>query len=73
MKERSEVIQAAIDKAGGLIKLAQKLQLAPSTVSEWRRVPGERVLSVERATGGLVTKEMLRPDLYPVEDVDAER
>lgn len=32
-----------------------------------RRVPAERVLSLEAATHGLVPKHRIRPDLYPPE------
>lgn len=65
MNHRPVVIQNAIDAAGGLVALAVALQLAPSTVSEWRRVPAERVIAVERITG--VPRTELRPDLYPEE------
>jgi len=45
-------------------------------VSNWDRVPAERVLSVESATG--VARSVLRPDLYNAasdapDDVDAAR
>ena len=32
-----------------------------------RRVPAERVIEIESATGGQVTRHELRPDLYPKE------
>jgi DNA-binding transcriptional regulator YdaS (Cro superfamily) len=31
------------------------------------KVPAERVLSIESATDGAVTRHELRPDLYPTE------
>ena len=46
-------------------KLAVELGITHSAVSQWRRVPAERVLAVERLTG--VSRHDLRPDLYPQE------
>jgi DNA-binding transcriptional regulator YdaS (Cro superfamily) len=45
--------------------LARALGLNKSTVSRWDaiRVPAERVLEVEKATG--IPRQALRPDLYP--------
>jgi DNA-binding transcriptional regulator YdaS (Cro superfamily) len=65
MNGRPTIIQDAINQAGGLVVLARHLGLAPSTVSEWSRVPAERVLEIERVTG--VSRHLLRPDIYPVE------
>lgn len=42
--------------------LAPKIGLTPQAVSLWRRVPAERVVAVEAATG--IPRERLRPDLY---------
>lgn len=56
---------------GSQVALAKALKLPgknPSmTVSNWkeRGVPAERVLDIERATKGFVTRYELRPDLYP--------
>lgn len=33
-----------------------------------KRVPAERVLQIERATEGAVTRYEMRPDLYPIEE-----
>lgn len=46
--------------------LAEPLRVTQSAVSQWlaSRVPAERVLDVERATGGAVTRFELRADLY---------
>lgn len=58
-----------IDKAaqvvGGRAALARALGITSQAVYKWRRVPAERVIDVERATRGLVTRHELRPDLYP--------
>ena len=76
---RDEGLNRAIDAAGGVAQLARKIGLAQPSVSNWNRVPAQRVVAVEAATG--VSREQLRPDLYSelaVEDaaidpVDAAR
>jgi DNA-binding transcriptional regulator YdaS (Cro superfamily) len=45
--------------------LASLLGITPQAVSQWRHVPAARVLAVERATKGAVSRFQLRPDLYP--------
>ncbi len=62
---RDTALARAIDEAGGVAKLAAALKISSQAVSQWRRVPAERVLEVERATGGRVTRHALRPDIYP--------
>lgn len=61
----TDAIQAAIDKAGGTVRLAEKLGARQSLVSMWKnrgRIPAERVLEVERLTG--VSRHQLRPDVF---------
>ncbi len=47
--------------------LARAIGVPPPLVSQWvngvRRVPAERCPAIERATGGLVRCEELRPDV----------
>ena len=38
-------------------------EITPQAIGQWRHVPAERVLQVERVTG--VPRHRLRPDLYP--------
>jgi TorA maturation chaperone TorD len=72
-------LEEAIRVAGGVGALAKKLGISQPSVSNWARVPAERVLLVEAATG--VSRATLRPDLYAehagtageVEEVDAAR
>lgn len=62
----SEPIQAAVEKAGGVNALALMVGVSYQAVQQWvksRRVPAERVLDIERATG--VARHALRPDIYP--------
>jgi len=63
MVKRSFSIQAAVDGAGGVTKLADALGLTVSAISQWRVVPPLRVLAVEKASG--VPRWVLRPDIYP--------
>jgi TorA maturation chaperone TorD len=69
-------LDRAIRAAGGVSELARRIGIAQPSVSNWSRVPAERVLAVEAATG--VERAVLRPDLYgeqpsPLDDVDAAR
>jgi len=68
-------LDEAIRAAGGITELARKIGISQPSVSNWSRVPAERVLSVEAATG--VAREILRPDLYrenlSQDEVDAAR
>lgn len=47
---------------GGSSALARRIRVRSQAVSQWDRVPAERVLAVEEATG--VKAHELRPDLY---------
>jgi TorA maturation chaperone TorD/DNA-binding transcriptional regulator YdaS (Cro superfamily) len=71
-------LDEAIRVAGGVGALARKIGISQPSVSNWSRVPAERVLSVEAATG--VHRAVLRPDLYEdtpaaagVDEIDAAR
>ena len=55
-------LEEAIRVAGGVGALARKIGIAQPSVSNWSRIPAERVVSVEAATG--VSRALLRPDLY---------
>ncbi len=76
---RNAGLDRAIDAAGGVAQLARKIGIAQPSVSNWNRVPAQRVIAVETATG--VSRAELRPDLYDgrampqdaVDPVDAAR
>jgi len=55
-------LDEAIRAAGGITELARRIGISQPSVSNWSRVPAERVLSVEAATG--IARTKLRPDLY---------
>lgn len=64
-----KALKAACIAVGGQRALARVLNLkSQGTVSYWlsvKRVPAERVLAIEAATMGKVTRFELRPDIYP--------
>jgi DNA-binding transcriptional regulator YdaS (Cro superfamily) len=47
---------------GRVVELATACEITHGAVSQWDRVPAERVLTVERVTG--IRREVLRPDIY---------
>jgi molybdopterin-guanine dinucleotide biosynthesis protein B len=55
-------LHEAIQAAGGVTELARRIGIAQPSVSNWDRVPADRVIAVEAATG--VSRRRLRPDLY---------
>ena len=57
----------AIEWAGGLSMLAGRIGASPQAVLNWRKrgIPAKRVLDIEKATEGRVSRHELRPDLYP--------
>lgn len=68
-------ILRAIEVVKGKAALARAIGVTPQTVQQWanqqRPVPAERVLSIESATGGVVSRHELRPDIYPMENTAA--
>ena len=59
---RDKGLDLAINAAGGVTELARRLGISQPSVSNWTRVPAERVIQIEQITG--VTRSILRPDLY---------
>lgn len=64
---RDPALQRALELIGGPSALASRLGISREAVSQWRRVPAERVIAVEAATDMAVLRSQLRPDLYPAE------
>jgi TorA maturation chaperone TorD/DNA-binding transcriptional regulator YdaS (Cro superfamily) len=63
---RQAGLEQAIQAAGGIGALARALGISQPAVSNWHRIPAERVLAVEALTG--VARSLLRPDLYPMDE-----
>lgn len=62
------ICEKIIRDAGGPKKLADALnligaaQITPQAISQWKRVPPNRVVAVEAVTG--VSRHILRPDVF---------
>jgi len=50
------------EKRGRRLALARALNCRPSAISQWDRVPVDRVADVERLTG--ISRHELRPDVF---------
>jgi TorA maturation chaperone TorD len=73
---RDEGLQLALNAVGGIAALARRLGISQPSVSNWNRIPADRISSVEAATG--VSRDLLRPDLFgaetrKIDDVDQAR
>jgi TorA maturation chaperone TorD len=74
---RDSGVDEAIRAAGGVSQLARRIGISQPSVSNWSKIPAERVLAVEAATG--VARSLLRPDLYGehmsggVDEIDSAR
>lgn len=54
----------AIESAGGVAALARALGVTSQAISQWDKVPANRVLQVEILTHGKVSRYALRPDIF---------
>jgi TorA maturation chaperone TorD len=74
---RDPGLSEALRAVGGMSELARKIGISQPSISNWTRVPADRVRAVEAATG--VNRAVLRPDLYespetePVDEIDTHR
>jgi TorA maturation chaperone TorD len=59
---RDQGLEQAIRTAGGVRELSRLLGISQPAVSNWKRVPADRILQVEAVTG--VPRAVIRPDLY---------
>lgn len=65
--DTTTAIERACEQAGGQAMLAKIIDVTPQAVNQWVRkgvAPPERVLAIESATGGAVTRYELRPDVF---------
>lgn len=64
-----KALEKAIEIIGGQTVLARVCGIKPQTINVWRkkfgRAPAERVLQIEKAVNGRVSRHDLRPDIYP--------
>lgn len=59
---RDQGLEKAIEAVGGVRALARLLGISQPAISGWKRIPSDRVVAVEQATG--VPRSELRSDLY---------
>lgn len=67
-------LDRAVQSAGSQQALAQLLGIKPPSVSGWydrRRVPAERCIAIELATG--VSRHQLRPDVFGPDPAESQR
>jgi DNA-binding transcriptional regulator YdaS (Cro superfamily) len=64
MTESPTPLELAIERVGGSSELARILGITPAAISQWERVPPNRVLAVESASG--VSRYDLRPDVFGI-------
>jgi pyruvate kinase len=62
---RDPALEAILGQRGAVTRIAQGLGISTAAVSQWRRVPDDRVVEVARILG--VTVQDVRPDLAPEE------
>jgi len=64
----THLIKAAVDKAGGAIRVAEHFKISRISVYEWvskERLPAERVIPLAELTAWEFTPHQLDPGLYP--------
>src|SRR5580765_3219221 len=67
---RDPGLNEAIRAVGGVSELARQLGISQPSVSNWTRIPAERVIAIESLTN--VPRAVLRPDLYGGPDAAAQ-
>lgn len=67
-RELDPLIKAAIEACGNQKALADAAGVEQQTISKLlnrqRRITGEMAAKIDRATGGVIPKHRLRPDLF---------
>lgn len=61
-RHMESTLKKAIDGAGGTASLARALNITTQAISQWTRVPADRVIQVEKLSG--VSRYKLRPDVF---------
>lgn len=54
----------AIAILGGPRKVSVRYDISVQAVYKWSKIPVDRVLEIEKATGAQVTRYEMRPDIY---------
>lgn len=62
------IVTQVVEAAGGAAALARHLGITSQAISQWSRIPSDRVIPIERLLGGRLTRHDMRPDLYPQDE-----
>lgn len=65
VRQAAELVKEASDRSTGIAKLAAILGVSRTALYLWKRVPAERVIALEAATQGKLSRQAIRPDIYP--------
>jgi len=65
---RDSGLEQVIRTVGGIRGLSRLLGISQPAISNWKRIPADRILQVEAVTG--VPRSVLRPDLYGAAPMD---
>src|ERR1044072_6820411 len=68
---RDRGLDEAVRAVGGVSELARKIGISQPSVSNWIRVPADRVSIVEAVSG--VDRKILRPDLFGNSEASAAK
>ena len=63
-RARDAALEHALAIVGGPTRLAEILDITVQAVSGWGKCPPAQAIAVERATGGVVSKERLCPRVF---------
>ena len=59
-----EKTRKLIAEIGGPSVIAGLLQISSQAVSQWKKVPLERAMQIEKKSDGVITAAYLRPDIF---------
>lgn len=62
MADYEPELKRVLEVAGGPAALARALNIVPSAVTQWRKIPPNRVPQISEITG--IPRHELRPDLW---------
>ncbi len=62
---KDETTVRAIELAGGPSALGRELGVSKQAVSQWERIPADKVWPVVNIIGGQIQPHELRPDIFP--------
>ncbi len=65
MSKLIPIVERVIEAAGGGVQLARHLGITRQAFYRWRQIPASRVIPIEAAIGGQITRYEMRPDIYP--------